>query len=61
MVPMLTEFLPRLANAIAQLLTVPPYAVAAVVLTGTSYASVRIQSRGVFMAGSCTLGGIGYM
>lgn len=61
MVPMLTEFLPRLANAIAQLLTVPPYAVAAVVLTGTSYASDRIQSRGVFMAGSCTLGGIGYM
>ena len=53
--------MPPPADALAQLLTVPPYAVAAVVLTGTSYASDRIQSRGVFMAGSCTLGGIGYM
>ncbi|THH00323.1 hypothetical protein EW145_g7104 [Phellinidium pouzarii] len=48
-------------NAIAQLLTVPPYAVAALVLTLTSYASDRMQSRGIFMAASSALGGIGYL
>lgn len=50
-----------IANAIAQLLTVPPYAVAAVVLTMTSYVSDRLQSRGVFMACASAVGGIGYL
>lgn len=49
------------ANAIAQLLTVPPYAVAAIVLTTLSYASDRMQSRGIFIACSSSLGGIGYL
>lgn len=56
-----TDALLRTANALAQLLTVPPYAVAAVVMTTTSYFSDRIQSRGIFMAGASTVGGIGYM
>ncbi|KAI5122100.1 hypothetical protein M0805_002222 [Coniferiporia weirii] len=63
----ISAFLPTIittfgfTNAIAQLLTVPPYAVAAVVLTLTSYVSDRLQSRGIFMAGSCVLGAIGYL
>jgi len=48
-------------NANAQLLTVPPYAVAAVVLTTLSYASDRIQSRGLFIASSSAFGGVGYL
>ena len=51
----------RIANALAQLLTVPPYAVATVVLTGTAYISDRLQSRGFFMVTSSTVGGIGYL
>ena len=50
-----------LANARAQLLTVPPYAVSAVVLTLASYASDRLQSRGIFMSLAACLGGIGYL
>ncbi|KII87878.1 hypothetical protein PLICRDRAFT_112035 [Plicaturopsis crispa FD-325 SS-3] len=63
----ISAFLPTIiktfgfTNATAQLLTVPPYAVAAVVLCMLSYFSDRIQSRGLFMAGSCALGGIGYV
>lgn len=49
------------ANARAQLLTVPPYAVAAVVLLLTSYASDRLQSRGMIIAASCFVAGVGYM
>ena len=49
------------ANAIAQLLTVPPYAVAAVVLCASTYASDRVQRRGIFVAGANALAGIGYM
>jgi len=49
------------SNARAQLFTVPPYAVAAVVLVSFSYASDRMQSRGIFMAVSCTIGAIGYL
>jgi hypothetical protein len=45
----------------AQLLTVPPYAVAAVVLTGSSYFSDRMQSRGLYMAIASVVGSIGYM
>jgi len=47
------------ANALAQLLTVPPYAVAAIVLCLTSYTSDRIQNRGLTVAGSCAVGAIG--
>ena len=38
----------------------PPYAVAATVLTLLSIASDRLQSRGTFMAGASALGGVGY-
>jgi len=48
-------------NALAQLLTVPPYAVAAIVLTMFSYASDRLQSRGPFVAAASIIGGIGYV
>jgi hypothetical protein len=49
------------ANALAQLLTVPPYAVAAVLLTLLSLISDRLQSRGILMAISSSLGGLGYL
>ena len=49
------------ANAKAQLLTVPPYAVSAVVLLITSYISDRIQSRGIPLACAAAGGGIGYL
>ena len=49
------------ANAIAQLLTVPPYAVAAFCLVSLSYVADYKQSRGMFMAGASFIGGIGYM
>ncbi|KAI0676436.1 MFS general substrate transporter [Trametes maxima] len=47
-------------NARAQLLTVPPYMVAAVYMCLTSYASDRLQSRGIFIVVASVLGGIGY-
>lgn len=47
------------ANALAQLLTVPPYAVAAIVLCMTSYTSDRMQNRGLAVAGACAVGTIG--
>ncbi|KAF8426850.1 MFS general substrate transporter [Boletus edulis BED1] len=47
--------------AISQLMTVPPYAVAALTLLIASYTSDRIQSRGLMVVFGCTLGGIGYM
>ena len=49
------------ANARAQLLTVPPYAVCAVVLCLTSYASDRLQMRGLCVSLSACLGGVGYL
>lgn len=49
------------ANALAQLLTVPPYAVAAILLTLLSLVSDRLQSRGIIMAISSSLGGLGYL
>ncbi|EIW55152.1 MFS general substrate transporter [Trametes versicolor FP-101664 SS1] len=63
----ITAFLPTIittfgvTNARAQLLTVPPYAVAVVVLCITAYFSDRQQSRGVFIAAASTLAGIGYV
>ena len=50
-----------IADANAQLLTVPPYAVSAVVLTLTSWASDRLQNRGLFMSAAAAVGGIGYL
>ncbi|KAK7678322.1 hypothetical protein QCA50_018670 [Cerrena zonata] len=63
----ISAFLPTIiktfgvSSATAQLLTVPPYAVSAVVLTLASYASDRLQSRGIFMSCAACLGGIGYL
>ncbi|KAJ7468015.1 MFS general substrate transporter [Mycena latifolia] len=63
----ISAFLPTIlatfgfTNAIAQLLTVPPYAVAAILLLSFSYASDRLQSRGIFMAIASTISGIGYV
>ncbi|KAJ7215191.1 major facilitator superfamily domain-containing protein [Mycena rebaudengoi] len=48
-------------NLTAQALTVPPYAVAAVLLLSFAYASDRLQSRGIFMAIASTISGIGYV
>ncbi|GBE87251.1 Uncharacterized transporter [Sparassis crispa] len=63
----ISAFLPTIittfgyTNALAQLLTVPPYAVAAVFMCLTSYCSDRLQSRGLFIAGASLLGSIGYI
>ncbi|KAI9067862.1 MFS general substrate transporter [Trametes sanguinea] len=63
----ISAFLPTIittfgyTNALAQLLTVPPYAVAAVYLCLTSYVSDRLQSRGLFIAAASALAGIGYI
>ncbi|KAF5357247.1 hypothetical protein D9756_006669 [Leucocoprinus leucothites] len=63
----ISAFLPTIiktlgySNANAQLLTVPPYACAAVVLVLFCMASDRLQSRGIFMAISSGIGGIGYL
>ena len=51
---------PVKANAQAQLLTVPPYAVAAAVLMGVSYTTDRLKTRGVFVVVASAVGGIGY-
>ncbi|KAF9477800.1 MFS general substrate transporter [Pholiota conissans] len=48
-------------NALAQLLTVPPYVVAAIVMVSFSFSSDRLQSRGIFMAISSAIGGLGYL
>ncbi|TRM62229.1 major facilitator superfamily domain-containing protein [Schizophyllum amplum] len=48
------------SSATTQLLTVPPYAVAATVLTLLAAISDRLQSRGPIMAGASAVGGIGY-
>ncbi|KZV90269.1 MFS general substrate transporter [Exidia glandulosa HHB12029] len=63
----ISAFLPTIiktfgfSNADAQLLTVPPYAVAAIVLCSLSYVSDRLQSRGIVMACATFIGGIGYL
>ena len=49
-----------LANAIAQLLTVPPYAVATIVLCMSQYYSDRLRNRGAFAIASSALGAVGY-
>ncbi|KAJ7100101.1 MFS general substrate transporter [Mycena belliarum] len=63
----ISAFLPTIlatfgfSKAISQLLTVPPYAVAAILLVSFGYASDRLQSRGIFMAIACAIAGIGYV
>ncbi|KAF8137297.1 major facilitator superfamily domain-containing protein [Boletus edulis] len=47
--------------ALSQLMTVPPYAVAALILLTASYISDRVQSRGLMVASGCTLCGVGYI
>ncbi|KJA25497.1 hypothetical protein HYPSUDRAFT_199652 [Hypholoma sublateritium FD-334 SS-4] len=49
------------ANALAQLLTVPPYIVAAIVMLAFAFTSDRLQSRGILMAVSSAIGGVGYL
>ncbi|KAI0738943.1 MFS general substrate transporter [Daedaleopsis nitida] len=63
----ISAFLPTIittfgfTNARAQLLTIPPYAVAAVVLCLSSYMADRIQSRGVFTVAGSVVAGLGYV
>jgi len=63
----ISAFLPTIiktfghTNAVAQLYTVPPYAVAAVVLCMFSYPSDRLQRRGIFVVISCLIGAVGYL
>jgi len=63
----ISAFLPTIlstfgfTNALAQLLTVPPYAVAAIMLVSFSMVSDRLQSRGIFMAIATSIAGIGYV
>ncbi|KAJ7170257.1 MFS general substrate transporter [Mycena crocata] len=63
----ISAFLPTIiktfgfTSALAQILTVPPYAVAAIMLVSFSFASDRLQSRGVFMAVASVISGIGYL
>jgi len=63
----ISAFLPTIlasfgfTNAIAQLLTVPPYAVSAIMLVSFSIASNRMRTRGIFRFVACTTAGIGYV
>ncbi|KAF7325662.1 MFS general substrate transporter [Mycena kentingensis (nom. inval.)] len=63
----ISAFLPTIlttlgfTNAAAQLLTVPPYAFAAIMLVSFCFASDRLQNRGLFMSAACIIGGIGYI
>ncbi|KAJ7583658.1 MFS general substrate transporter [Mycena floridula] len=63
----ISAFLPTIlktlgfSDALVQLLTVPPYAVAAIMLVSFCYASDRMQSRGMFMATASSIGGIGFL
>ena len=49
------------ADALAQLLTIPPYVVGSTVLVLSSYASDRLQTRGLFVIGGSCTAGVGYM
>ncbi|KAI0760248.1 MFS general substrate transporter [Fomes fomentarius] len=63
----ISAFLPTIittfgyTNALAQLLTVPPYAVTAVFMCLNSYTSDRLQNRGVFVAAVSALAAVGYV
>ncbi|EJC98224.1 MFS general substrate transporter [Fomitiporia mediterranea MF3/22] len=49
------------SDAVAQLLTVPPYAAAVVLLILTCYVSDRTQHRGLFLSATSALGAIGFL
>jgi len=49
------------SNADAQLLTVPPYACATVMLVGVCWYSDHINQRGIFVAGCSFLVAVGYI
>ncbi|KAG1745281.1 major facilitator superfamily domain-containing protein [Suillus lakei] len=63
----LSAFLPTIIgtmgheNAMAQLMTVPPYAMAGFVLMVASYSSDRLQIRGPLLVCTSAIGGLGYM
>ncbi|KAI0281818.1 MFS general substrate transporter [Russula aff. rugulosa BPL654] len=63
----ISAFLPTIiktfgyTNALAQLLTVPPYAVTAIVITISSWLSDRLLTRGLFVIISSAVGGAGYL
>jgi len=63
----ISAFLPTIiktfgyTNALAQLLTVPPYAVTAVIITLSSWLSDRLLTRGLFVVISGAVGGVGYL
>jgi len=63
----ISAFLPTIiktfgyTNALAQLLTVPPYAVTSIVITISSWLSDRLLIRGLFIIISSALGGAGYL
>ncbi|KAH9994691.1 MFS general substrate transporter [Russula vinacea] len=63
----ISAFLPTIiktfgyTNALAQLLTVPPYAVTAVVITISSWFSDRLLTRGLYIVISSAVGGTGYL
>ncbi|KAI0760253.1 MFS general substrate transporter [Fomes fomentarius] len=63
----ISAFLPTIittfgfTNALAQLLTIPPYVVSTVVLLASCYASDRLRVRGVFVAGTSALAALGYI
>ncbi|KAF4443383.1 hypothetical protein F53441_11432 [Fusarium austroafricanum] len=63
----LSLFLPTIIKdlgykaAVAQLLTIPPYAVAFVTTLGVAVASEKLAKRAVFIAGSATVAAIGYI
>ncbi|KAF8517141.1 MFS general substrate transporter [Hysterangium stoloniferum] len=63
----ISAFLPTIlktlgyTDALAQLLTVPPYAVAAIVLTSTCWLSDRSQTRGAYVVGMSSAGIAGYL
>ncbi|KAG5804575.1 hypothetical protein H9Q71_010840 [Fusarium xylarioides] len=63
----LSLFLPTIIKdlgykaAVAQLLTIPPYAVAFVTTLGVAIASEKLAKRAVFIAGSAGVAAIGYI
>ncbi len=52
---------PSLANAFAQLLTIPPYVVSTTILCSCAYASDKLQSRGKFVMATAALAATGYV
>ncbi|KAF9077414.1 major facilitator superfamily domain-containing protein [Rhodocollybia butyracea] len=63
----ISAFLPTIletfgiSNSKVQLMTIPPYAVAAAVLALSSWTSDKLQSRGIPIALAASVGGVGYL